>query len=157
MHRYERSVVIAAPVETVFRFHDDTRNLSRITPPGVKVKVLGTSGPEGKGKQIRLRMTQFGFLSNELLIEFVRYDPPRFLVDEQKEGPFRFWRQTRIFEPVELGTKLTDIVEYQAPFGAFGRLAVALLIGPRVAAMFEYRQRRTKEILESGDWAISGA
>jgi ligand-binding SRPBCC domain-containing protein len=146
--RYERAIEIAAPVEEVFRFHEDTGNLSRITPPSVKVEIVEVRGTYREGCLVRLRSTQFGFLRQEFLMEFVEYDAPRKLVDEQREGPFVYWRQTRIFTPIPGGTRLTDIVDYGVPFGILGRIANALVIAPRIRSMFEYRQRRTKEMLE---------
>jgi len=41
---YSCSIIIAAPIDAVFHFHDDTRNLLRITPPGVKLEVLEVRG-----------------------------------------------------------------------------------------------------------------
>ncbi len=150
MQRYERSIVIAAPIDTVFHFHDDPGNLLRITPPEVTVEIVDVQGDLPEGREIRLRMTQFGVLRNEICVRFMIYDPPTLLVDEQKEGPFRFWRQTRHFAETAEGTRLTDIIEYEVPFGLLGRFADWLVIGPRVRAMFKYRQQRTKELLEQG-------
>jgi len=144
------SVQIDAPVDVVFHFHDDPRNLLRITPPEVKIELLEVRGEEPEGREIRMRMTQFGVLRNELLIRFVTYDPPHLLIDEQREGPFRFWRQTRQFEEIGEATRLTDIVEYEVPFGIPGRLMDRFVIAPRIRAMFEYRQQRTRAIIEGG-------
>lgn len=146
--RYERSIDIATSVGELFSFHEDTANLLLITPPAVKVEILEVSGAYREGRRIRLRMTQFVVLRQELVVEFIEYDPPRRLVDQQREGPFAFWRQTRIFTPIAGGSRLTDIVEYEVPFGILGRIADLLIIAPRVRSMFEYRQRRTREILE---------
>lgn len=148
MPSYRRSIEIAAPIDAVFHFHDDPRNLLRITPPQVKLELLEVRGEKPEGREIRIRMTQFGLLRNTILIRFIRYQPPHLLVDEQKNGPFRFWRQTRHFEETSSGTLLTDVVEYEVPFGFLGRLADRLVIAPRVRSMFEYRQRRIREILE---------
>ena len=146
--RYERSIDIAASAEELFRFHEDTRNLPRITPPSVKVEVLEVRGTYRDGLSVRVRATQFGILRQEMLMEFVEYDPPRRLADQQREGPFASWLQTRIFTPIPGGTRLTDIVDYEVPFGILGRIADTLIIAPRIRSMFEYRQRRTKELVE---------
>ncbi len=150
MSQYERSIIIAATPEVVFSFHEDTSNLLRISPPSITIELLEVRGEATLGREIRLRMTQFGFLRQELLIRFIESEPPYRLVDQQQEGPFTFWRQTRTFMPVGGGTRLTDRVEYIVPFGALGRLADRLVIAPRVEAMFAYRQGRTREIIEGG-------
>jgi len=149
MQRYERSIVIAAPRERVFAFHEETANLLRISPPDLHTEILSIQGDSHLGRRVALRMTQFGFLRTTLVIEFVEYDPPRRMVDVQRKGPFRRWRQERLFEEVREGTKLTDTVAFEAPLGPVGRLAERLVIAPRIRALFAYRQERTKELIES--------
>jgi ligand-binding SRPBCC domain-containing protein len=46
-------------------------------------------------------------------------------------------------------TELTDIVEYETPFGFLGRIANTLVIRRQVEEMFSYRQAATKRLLES--------
>jgi ligand-binding SRPBCC domain-containing protein len=53
MERIEQRIVIAAPIEQVFHFHDDTRNLLRITPPSIKV-AIETMGEPGLGYEVVL-------------------------------------------------------------------------------------------------------
>lgn len=149
MQRYERSIVIAAPRERLFAFHEETENLLRISPPNAGMEVLAVEGASQLGRRVHLRMTQLGIFSTTMIIEFIEYDPPRRMVDVQRKGPFRSWRQERIFEEVEGGTRLTDSVIFEAPLGVLGRLAERLLIAPRIRAMFTYRQERTKELIET--------
>ncbi len=149
MYRYERSIRIDAPIERVFAFHDDTRNLLRISPPGIRFEILEISGPPGLGKRVRLRMVQFGVLRATVAVEFVEHEPPHRLADRQTAGPFRSWLQTRIMQESGTGTLLTDLVEYEMPFGPLGRPAHALFVRGRVEAMFRYRQERTRELIEA--------
>jgi ligand-binding SRPBCC domain-containing protein len=96
-------------------------------------------------------MTLFGILSNTILIEFVEYEPPYRMSDEQRRGPFKRWRQERTFREVPSGTELTDRVEYLLPGGWLGRLVDMLLVAPRIRRMFAFRQERTRELIERGD------
>jgi ligand-binding SRPBCC domain-containing protein len=147
---FRGSITIAAPIADVFAFHDETSNLPGITPSGIRMEILDVRG-QGLGKQVRLRMTQFGILSNIILIEFVEYQPPNRLSDQQRKGPFKHWRQRRDFREVPGGTEMTDTVEYTLPFGWLGRLADVLVVAPRIRRMFAYRQQRTRQLIESGD------
>jgi ligand-binding SRPBCC domain-containing protein len=147
MGHFEQSIIIAAPVDVVFHFHDDAKNLLRITPPELRTSIISTEGKPGRGHRVRLRMWQLGILPVTVLVEFVEYDPPRRLVDVQIEGPFRLWRQTRLFEPVPGGTRLTDSVEYELPFGLLGRIADRLVVAVQIRKMFSYRQNRTRALL----------
>lgn len=149
MQHHKSSIDIHAPIEQVFAFHADTNNLVRISPPGVRMEILSVEGEKGPGQRVRLRMTKFGLLRATLLVEFVEYDAPYLLGDVQREGPFKQWVQRREFQRIEGGTRLTDSVEYQAPFGAIGRIAERFFMAGRIRSMFDYRQQRTKELIEA--------
>jgi ligand-binding SRPBCC domain-containing protein len=148
MERIEQTVQISAPIEKVFHFHDDTRNLLRITPPDVKVSIE-TVGSPGLGYEVTLKVRQFMLFVMRWHVKITVYEPPVLMVDEQLSGPFRTWKQTRRLRQVDGGTELTDIVEYEAPFGLLGRLANALVIRRQIQKMFSYRQATTKKLLES--------
>lgn len=148
MERIEQRIVIAAPIDRVFHFHDDTRNLLRITPPSIKV-TIETMGVPGLGYEVVLKVRQFGLFTMRWRVRITEYESPTLMSDEQVSGPFAYWKQTRRLREVDGGTELTDIVEYRAPFGVLGRIANALVIRRQVLEMFTYRQQMTKQILES--------
>lgn len=148
MERIEQRIVIAAPIERVFHFHDDTRNLLRITPPSIKVSIE-TMGKPGLGYEVVLKVRQFGIFTMRWKVRITEYVPPTLMSDEQVSGPFAYWKQTRRLREVDGGTELTDIVEYRPPFGVLGRIANALVIRRQVLEMFAYRQATTKRLLES--------
>ncbi|MFN4909102.1 MAG: SRPBCC family protein [Bacteroidota bacterium] len=148
MERLERTVRINAPIEKVFHFHDDTRNLLKITPADIKVSIE-TMGSPGLGYEVTLKVRQFMVFVMRWHVKITVYEPPVLMVDEQVSGPFRTWKQTRRLRQVEGGTELTDIVEYEAPFGPLGRIVNALVIRRQIEKMFTYRQATTKKLLES--------
>jgi len=149
MPTYQRSVEIHAPIENVFHFHDDTKNLVKITPPDTKVEILRMDAA-GKGQHVLLRITQFKFFKTMWEIVITAYDPPRRMVDEQLQGPFKNWTQVRQIEDLGGGvTRLTDTVDYKLPLGFLGQFVAGFLVARKVRKMFEYRQIKTKEILES--------
>lgn len=150
MRSIERRIVIHAPPDDVFSFHDDPANLARITPPGTKVRVLEVRGPAGKGRRVTISVALLPLISREIEVEFVEYDPPKRLSDLQLRGPFARWFQQREFRAVPGGTELRDLVEYELPFGPFGRLLDYLVVQRIVRGMFAFRQERTREIIESG-------
>lgn len=148
MERYASSIVIDAPIDRVFHFHDDTRNLLRITPPHIKVRI-DAAGTPGPGYRVTLTVRMFGILPMRLVVRITEYDAPHRMADEQVRGPFRTWKQTRLLRSVEGGTELTDVVEYATPFGWLGRVANAVIIRRQIRSMFDHRQAATKRILES--------
>jgi ligand-binding SRPBCC domain-containing protein len=95
---------------------------------------------------------------------FVReFDAPYRFVDVQIKGPFARWEHRHVFhdglETVEgseaTGTWVEDRVTYRLPFGAFGRLAHALVLRRRIVAALDARDRRLREAL-SREEAPSG-
>jgi ligand-binding SRPBCC domain-containing protein len=148
MERHSRSIVINAPIEQVFHFHDDTRNLLKITPPNINVRIKAMGTP-GLHYQVTLTVVMFRLLPMKWVVRITEYEPPFRMTDEQVSGPFTTWKQTRLLREVEGGTELTDVVEYEAPFGVLGRIANALVIKRQIADMFSYRQQATKRLLES--------
>ena len=147
MTRYERTVHIQAPIDRVFHFHDDTANLLKITPPNIKVQIESMGEP-GLGYEVILKVRQFGLFTMRWHVRITAYEPPHLMIDEQISGPFATWKQIREFRTVDGGTELTDIVEYTPPLGLLGRIADALVIKREIRGMFEFRQAKTKELLE---------
>lgn len=144
---YERSVDIAAPVETVFAFHCDPHNLQRITPSSMSVTLLHWEEMK-PGAVVELRVRPLPLVAQTWRMVFDEVDSPHRLTDRMEKGPFRQWIQRRIFSAIPMGTRLTDRVEYVLPFGTLGRLAGRLVVERIVASMFVYRQHRTKQMIE---------
>lgn len=149
MHTYQRSIIIEAPIETVFHFHDDPQNLLNITPSDVKVELLYAT-PAGKGQRVSLAVVQFGFFKSRWDVEITEYEPPYRMVDVALHSPFRKWRQERRFEKLsEQRTQLTDCVEYELPAEALANFFAGKLIAHQIDKMFEFRQARTKALIEA--------
>lgn len=149
MKKFERSVVIDAPIHQVFHFHDNPKNLLNISPPDVKVHLVSAT-PAGPGQRVVLDVTQFGFFTARWEAEVTAYEPPSKMVDVLHKSPFRKWKQTRLFEKItETQTRLTDQVEYELPMEAVSGIFASWFVMKEIEKMFEFRQNKTKELLES--------
>ncbi len=148
MEHLQQTISIAAPISSVFHFHNNTDNLLKITPPNVRVSIE-TRGEPGLGYEVTLKVRQFGVFSTRWHVKITEYEEPTRMVDVQIKGPFRYWKQTRIFSQTETGTNLTDIVQWESPLGILGRIADAVVVRKLIANMFRYRQQATKRLLES--------
>jgi ligand-binding SRPBCC domain-containing protein len=144
----ERSVTIEAPIEAVFDFHTDPKNLALISPPWMKAKLIRESG-SGLGKIIEMQMTQYNIFPSHWLARIEEFDRPFRLTDLVLSGPLKYFRHTRTFsQPCASLTELKDHLEYDVPFGIIGKIANTISIRKMMEQMFEYRHRMTKEILE---------
>ena len=141
---FERSVLLAAPPEEVYAFHEDPRNIVKISPPSLRVEKVECTVPARVGEEFRLRVSQFG-----LPLEWIGYwdeaVPCSRLVDGARKSPFRHWRHHHLFAKAPGGTLMTDRVEYALPFGFLGRLLNATVMRLVFAAMFAARHRATRK------------
>ena len=145
-HTMRREQQIARPIDQVFAFFSDARNLEEITPPWLGFHTL-TPGPIqlAPGTRIRYRLRIRG-LPVYWTTEIRKWNPPVRFVDVQLSGPYALWHHTHIFESYKGGTRMTDVVHYRLPFGPLGRLVNLLVVKRDVQRIFEYRNRRIAEI-----------
>jgi ligand-binding SRPBCC domain-containing protein len=72
--------------------------------------------------------------------EITQLREPLFFVDEQRVGPYRFWRHQHLFREVPGGIEVEDIVDYALPLGWFGLAVNRLVVAPRLCEIFEFRR-----------------
>lgn len=147
MNTIIKQTLIRCNIEELFDFHTDSANILKITPPNIKVKVLNddTSTYEGKLVQIKT-IKNFIPISWEVKIE--KLQRPNILVDLAIKSPFKYWKHQHIFTQKEENLcELKDIVEYKLPFKPFSNILKSF-IQKDILDMFEYRHKKTKELLE---------
>jgi ligand-binding SRPBCC domain-containing protein len=137
---------ISSPIDEVFAFFADARNLEKITPPWLGFRILSMStNTIGAGTEIRYRLRVHG-LPFHWRTEICEWNPPYGFVDEQAEGPYKQWRHTHCFEQHGNKTKMIDEVQYSLPFGILGRIVHALKVRADVNRIFDYRRLRIDEL-----------
>jgi len=138
---------IERPVEEVFAFFADARNLERITPPWLRFEILGDPPSELRaGTEIDYRLRLRG-IPLRWRSRITAWQPPHRFVDEQARGPYRLWRHEHLFERDGSATLATDHVEYAAIGGSLVR---RFLIAPDLERVFAYRRRALSEIFAPG-------
>ncbi len=154
-HVLERRLWLPRPRPEVFAFFADPRNLPRVNPPAGRLRWLAPP-PEAlaAGAVINFSVRVWGLRARWRV--FVReFDPPYRFVDVQLWGPFARWEHRhRFLEGPQAegtagpaGTWVEDRVTYRLPLGALGRLAHALGVERQIAGLFDYRERRLRELL----------
>lgn len=148
MIRYlHREQFIPAPVEKVWAYFATPHNLNEMTPPDMNFEIVtGGEVQMFEGQIIEYRVEFVRGIKSLWLTEISHVREGRYFVDEQRVGPYRFWYHEHHFEPVEGGTTMTDYVTYAAPFGLLGDLVERLWIRHRLAAIFDYRVAKIKEV-----------
>ena len=146
MHRYSvfrRSVLLPATPDEVYAFHEDPRNISRISPPSLTVESVECTVPAAPGGRFRIRLRQFGMPLDWTGVWEEAVVPSR-LVDGAISSPFRHWRHHHLFDEAPGGTLMTDLVEYAMPFGVIGWILDRTVMRVIFAAMFRARHSATR-------------
>jgi ligand-binding SRPBCC domain-containing protein len=77
------------------------------------------------------------------------YQPPERFVDEQQDGPFRRWWHEHTFTTLPNGqTQMTEVVQFQSPFGLLGYLADRAVLGHYMPHLLRQRNAWLKITLE---------
>ena len=151
--KFVKECRIAAPPETVFRFHESPGALRHLIPPWEKMEVVESSGSLRPGSKVVLAGRILGVVPVRWVAIHTEYQPPHLFADRQESGPFAFWYHRHHFlGDGHGGTILRDEVEYRPPLGALGRWLGGWLIRAKLERMFAYRHDKTRRLIESGEW-----
>jgi ligand-binding SRPBCC domain-containing protein len=147
----ERRVWLPHPRAVVFEFFADPRNLEQLHPAWARPRWL-TPPPARLAAGVVLDF-RAAWLPGRWRVIVREFDAPYRFVDAQVNGPFARWEHRHRFTEGaegEGGTWVEDRVTYRPPLGPLGRLAHRLGAGARVRALFEYRDRRLRELFPAG-------
>ena len=142
----EREQEVRATTREVFAFFSDPANLARLTPPGMRFRIIGPpSGVLEAGSRLEYRI-RWTSLRLRWVTRITRWAPDSEFEDVQEEGPYRVWIHTHRFEPTARGALMRDRVEYELPFGSVGRLAHRVLVRRQLETIFDFRRRAIEKI-----------
>jgi ligand-binding SRPBCC domain-containing protein len=144
-YRLERVQTVPRPPDDVFAFYADPGNLSALTPTWLGFTILTPDVEMQEGLRIDYRVRPLGVPQRWTSVITV-WDPPHRFVDEQVRGPYSRWHHLHEFRAVGAGTEIRDTVEYRLPFGLLGRTAHWALVRHQLRAIFDYRERRIREL-----------
>lgn len=142
---------IPLPLEKVFPFFADVRNLARITPPWLNFTIR-TPGDIVMGDGVRIEYTINWFrMPIRWKTRISMYNPPRQFRDEQIQGPYVKWVHTHRFWPEDHGTVIFDEVLYRLPMEFLGSVAHRLIVRRQLIEIFNFRQHVIPELLLGAD------
>jgi ligand-binding SRPBCC domain-containing protein len=140
IHVLQRRQKIELPIEQVFAFYGDARNLERITPPWLGFEVTTPAPIEmGVGTLIEYRL-RLHRVPVRWRTRIEVWEPPYRFVDVQIKGPYSLWEHTHTFEEEAGATNIEDRVRYSLPLGPLGVLAERLLVRRDLRRIFDYRR-----------------
>ena len=101
------------------------------------------------GQLIEYRVKFMPLFRSRWLTEITHAQEPTYFVDEQRIGPYRFWYHEHLFKTVQSGTRITDRVTYELPFGLLGDLVHQVWVKNRLNGIFEYRAEKINRLFGS--------
>ncbi|HEX5035772.1 MAG TPA: SRPBCC family protein [bacterium] len=137
-----RTLWVPQSIDSVFPFFSDAHNLDRITPKWLQFRSLDHPKDVAEGTRLKHKFKIRG-IPVTWVSEITQWDPPYGFVDEQKKGPYRYWRHEHRFREERDGTVCEDVVKYAVLGGA---LVNRLFIAPDLKKIFDYRQEKLKKI-----------
>jgi ligand-binding SRPBCC domain-containing protein len=141
IYALRREQLVPRPLEEVFAFFSDARNLQKITPPWLNFQILTPEPIDIQpGTLLEYRLKWHG-LGIRWRTRIVTWNPPHVFTDEQIRGPYRLWNHTHTFTAEAGGTRMVDVVNYQLPLGILGAMAHRLAVRRDLERVFDYRQQ----------------
>ena len=147
LYTIHRKQKLPITLREAWDFISDPKNLAVITPDTMGFKTL--SGDERKmfsGQIIHYTITPVLGIKVQWVTEITHVVDKSFFVDEQRYGPYKFWHHKHFLKEISDGVEMEDIVHYKLPMGFLGRLAHPLLVKPKLEEIFNYREKKLKEL-----------
>ena len=149
MTQIKTLTTIKAPIEIVF---NNCRNIDihQYSASKTNEKAIAgrTSGLINKGETVTWKGNHFGIhLKHQSIIS--EMDFPNYFVDEQLKGHFKSFKHQHLFSQKENQTIMTDILDYETPFGFIGKLFDKLLLVNHLTNFIIYRNTILKELSEN--------
>ncbi len=112
-----------------------------------------TQGLLNLNEWVTWQATHFG-IRQKLTSQITAFDRPNYFKDEQIKGAFKSILHEHIFKVVGDKVMMTDVFEFQAPFGSLGRLFNQLILTRYMRKLLVDRNRVIKEFAESDKWKL---
>jgi ligand-binding SRPBCC domain-containing protein len=143
---------IAAPIERVF---DLTRNLSIYKALTKDRKEKFTSGAASNlvshGETITIQAKHFG-KTRLVTTRVTDLKKPSSFIQEQVKGDLVHFQHKHYFKPVENGTILIDMIDFEGPRDLFGKIIGKLFLRKYLEKFLEKRNSLIQQYAETDKW-----
>jgi ligand-binding SRPBCC domain-containing protein len=133
------------PLEELFQFFSEAKNLEEITPPWLHFKITAQSTPriqEGTTFDYQLRIHGLPVHWRSLILD---WKENQMFSDTQQKGPYHLWYHTHSFERLGNGTLMRDKVIYRLPGAYLGDLVAHWKVASDIEKIFRYRRESVSQ------------
>jgi ligand-binding SRPBCC domain-containing protein len=148
IYSLETKQIIDRPIEEIWSFFTNPKNLNQLTPSDMNFKILsGSSDDFYEGKIISYSINPFKFYNIKWVTEITTIKKNDFFIDEQRFGPYKMWHHEHHFiKNNDNTTTIYDKVIYKLPYGIIGKLSHKLFIKKRLLEIFNFRKKTIKKL-----------
>ncbi|MEM7039316.1 MAG: hypothetical protein AAF570_20245 [Bacteroidota bacterium] len=124
--RFQISTKVKGQTREVFAAFDKSL-LSRLVPPGMRLKLIQFDEPTRVGGVVHIEVTMFGLIKQEWYNEITEYqegDAECWFVDEGVRLPkmLKYWRHKHLIRAAGEGVEIVDDVTYEGRWKVLGWL-----------------------------------
>lgn len=106
-----------------------------------------TTGLIGMGETVTWRARHFGVYQN-FTSKITQFELPNSFIDEMMKGAFKSFKHLHLFKEVDGKTKMTDEIQFEAPFGLLGLLVERLVLKSYLTKFILKRNVLIKSVAE---------
>ena len=154
MSKIHLTTIINAPVERVFDLSRSI-NLHKISTASTKEEAVAgiTTGLIKENETVTWQAKHL-FKLRRFTSKITGMKSPAHFTDEMIQGDFKSYKHEHHFKPIENGTLMIDLVEFETPYGAAGNLFNKLYLTRYLQKLLEHRNAVIKEYAESQKWKV---
>ena len=148
LYQIKLKQILPMMLNDAWNFFSNPRNLSKITPPWLKLKITSDLPDRMyEGMIISYKVYPLLGIPSNWVTEITRMKELEYFIDEQCIGPYKFWHHQNLFKEIEEGIEMTDIVNYAIPLDPLSRPLNTLVVGKKINEIFEYRKELLNDLL----------
>ena len=147
MPEVREEVVVPFAAEKVCRFFQTPAAVLAISDPSIGARLIAAPDRLDEGDEVRLELMAFG-TRQAVTNRIVEARFPASFVEEQRSGPLTAYRHQHLFEAVDGGTRVIDVIEFEPPGGLAGLLMTAEKIEEQLGDSIALRNRNLGAALE---------
>lgn len=143
---------IAAPVERVFDLSRSI-NLHQVSTANTKEKAIDgvMTGLINKNETVTWQAKHL-FKTRQFTSKITEMKSPEFFIDEMVKGDFKSFHHEHHFKPVTNGTIMIDIINFETPYGNFGKIINTVFLRAYLEKFLIKRNETIKDYAETQKW-----
>jgi ligand-binding SRPBCC domain-containing protein len=147
VHTLRTKQTLPITIDQAWEFLSSPKNLKTITPDYMSFDIIsGADRDMYPGQIIQYIVTPILGIKTRWVTEITHVVERQYFVDEQRFGPYALWHHKHFIKAVAGGVEMEDIIDYKLPFGWFGNLFHGLIVKPKLKEIFNYREKKLKEL-----------